>query len=551
MAKILIADDSLIARKSYESMLSGMGHEVVSSVDGVDAIRKFSLERPELVILDVDMPEVDGIAACGEIRRSPDGLVTPIIIVSALDNENDIFRGLDAGANDYLIKPVKEAHLLAKLKNFLGIAALHKHEFELLKSHTVFAGRYQIEKLLGMGIHSSVFLARDQAEGNRRIALKLLRRNFASQDITGSLLEGAGRLAELDSPHVVKVLDFGQLSDRVYIAMELVSGGSLENILKGKLLTEFEATLLGYDLSCALKVLDDNKIVHLDVKPGNILFGDNYKLSDFGVATRRYSDSLPQSGEIWGTVAHVAPEYLTGGELTIKSDVYSLGITLYRAITGDNPFASDRPSVSMFRQMNLSPPPVTQFDPGISRYFSNTIQSMLEKDPELRPAPGELMEVFAGLDEYLKYSQVKNLVAGKGGVLPSPAAETHDPLRTTEIIISAEGSQLKKKIAKARRHLDRLEAVKRFRSKHERLDFFRQFWDLNRYVKIKIVLALIFILLVTGALGAVIYRILQTTSSVSRSQSAPSGAFRGGEPSGGSISDSYGSDGVTAPRRRQ
>ncbi len=549
MAKILIADDSLIARKSYESMLSGMGHEVVLSVDGRDAIEKFSLERPELLILDVDMPEVDGIAACREIRRDPNGLLTPIIIVSALDNENDIFRGLDAGANDYLIKPVKEAHLLTKLKNFLGIASLHKHDFELLKSATVFAGRYKIEKLLGLGVHASVFLASDQVKNNRQVALKLLRKNFASEDITRLLLDGARRLAEIDSPHIVKVLDTGQLTDRVYVVMELMSGGSLENILKSKLLSEFEATLLGYDLSCALKALEDKRIVHLDVKPGNILYGENYKLADFGVITPRNSGALPQSGEIWGTVAYVSPEYLTGGELTIKSDVYSLGITLYRAVTGDNPFDSDRPSVSMFRQMNLTPPPVTQFDPSISKYFSNTVQGMLDKDPESRPEPGELMEVFAGLDEYLRYSQAKQSVGGNDAVMAYSPEETHDPLRTTEIIIAAESNQLKKKIVRAKRHLDRLGAVKRFRNRHERLDFFRQFWDLNRYVKIKIILALILILLVTGGLGAVIYRILQTASSVSMSQSSSSRTFQSDSKSTNRF-DSYGSGGSSTPRRR-
>ena len=87
-------------------------------------------------------------------------------------------------------------------------------------------------------------------------------------------------------------------------------------------------------------------------------------------------------------------------ELTTKSDIYSLGITLYQAITGDNPFDSERASVSMFRQVNLIPPALQNYDKGVSEYFSGAVFAMLEKNPAQRPSEEELEEVFASLVEY-------------------------------------------------------------------------------------------------------------------------------------------------------
>ena len=149
MARILIADDSLVVRKSYESMLTFLGHEVISCKDGKDTVAAFETQSPELLILDVQMPVMNGLEACRAIRRLPNGISVPIIIVSALEDEDDILKGLNAGANDYLIKPVKEAHLIAKLKTSLGISALHRQDFDLAKKRTVFAGKYRIEKMLG------------------------------------------------------------------------------------------------------------------------------------------------------------------------------------------------------------------------------------------------------------------------------------------------------------------------------------------------------------------------------------------------------------------
>ena len=404
MARILIADDSLVVRKSYESMLTFLGHDVISCKDGKDAVTTFETESPELLILDIQMPVMNGFDACRAIRRLPNGASVPIIIVSALDEEDDIIKGLNAGANDYLVKPVKEAHLIAKLKTSLGIAALHRQDFDLAKKRTVFAGKYRIEKMLGYGAHSTVFLVSDLEDNNRKFALKLLKESFMAEDMVRYFIAEAEVIRKIDSEYILKIYDVGKFQDRIYLVLEFAADGDLQKILKHKKLTELEASQLGYDIVRGIKELRKKKIVHLDIKPGNILFSNGqYKLADFGMVIPRKSVTMPLNAEIWGTAGYISPEYLTSEkELTTKSDIYSLGITLYQAITGDNPFDSERTSVSMFRQVNLIPPALQNYDKNVSEYFSGAVFAMLEKDPAERPSEEELEEVFASLVEYNK-----------------------------------------------------------------------------------------------------------------------------------------------------
>jgi serine/threonine protein kinase len=402
MARILIADDSLVVRKSYESMLSFLGHEVISCKDGKDTLAAFQAKSPELLILDVQMPVMDGLEACREIRRMPNGATVPIIIVSALEEEDDILKGLNSGANDYLVKPVREAHLIAKLKTSLGISALHKQDFELAKKRTVFAGKYRIEKMLGYGSHSTVFLVSDIENNNKQYALKLLKESFAAEDMVKCFIAEAEKISKINCEQILKIYDVGKYQDRIYLVLELAADGDLQKILKHRRLTELEASQLAYDIIRGIKTLRNNKIVHLDIKPGNILFSNgHYKLTDFGMAIPRKSATMPLNAEIWGTAGYISPEYLTSEQaLTTKTDIYSFGITLYQAITGDNPFNSERASVSMFRQVNLIPPPLQDYDKNVSKYFSGVVQSMLEKDPAQRPVEEELEEVFSSLIEY-------------------------------------------------------------------------------------------------------------------------------------------------------
>ncbi len=401
MSKILVADDSILAQKSYEQMLEFLGYEVIMCSNGIEAVNAFMEQNPDLVILDVDMPAMNGFEACRKIRKTADGLNVPIIIVSAGDSEEDVVNGMNAGANDYLLKPVKESHLIAKLKTFLKFSMVHKDDLELVKHHVEFAGRYIIEKLLGHGAHSVVFLAKDKVSG-KHVAVKLVS-TPELESFSKAFLEIAEKIKNIESSNILKIHDFGQYAGRFYIILEYAENGDLAQRLKRHKFSEEEAVKLALDLITGLKELDKNGIVHFDIKPENIMIsGDKYKLGDFGIATHRDTATIPIKMEIWSTAAYLPPEYLNDSSaVSIKSDIYSLGITLYQAITGDNPFQSDKPTVAMFKQVNLVPPALETYDNRITKYFSDAVAAMMDKEPDNRPSLDEIEHFLTHLLEFL------------------------------------------------------------------------------------------------------------------------------------------------------
>ncbi|MFZ2656447.1 MAG: protein kinase, partial [Victivallales bacterium] len=401
MSKILAADDSILAQKSYRQMLEFLGHEVIICANGIEAVNAFREQKPDLVILDVDMPEMNGFDACREMRKIPDGLAIPIIMVSVEDSEEDITNGMNAGANDYLVKPVKEPHLIAKLKTFLKFSFIHKEDLDLVRNQVEFAGRYKIEKILGHGAHSVVFLAKDKETGNE-VAVKVVT-TPELETFAKSFIETAERIRKVDSKNILKIYDYGQYAGKFYIILEYADKGDLAAELRRHKLSEQEALKLGLDIAKGLKELDKHGIVHFDIKPENIMFaGSDYKLGDFGIIQQRESGTVPIKSEIWSTAAYLPPEYLNDSTaVSIRSDIYALGVTLYQAVTGENPFQSEKSALCMFKQMNLVPPSIKSFDPRITEYFSDTLDAMLDKKPENRPSVDEIMEFFSNILDYL------------------------------------------------------------------------------------------------------------------------------------------------------
>ncbi len=401
MSKILVADDSKITQEAYVRMLELLNYEVVVCGNGRQAVSRFKETQPDLVILDIDMPELNGFDACREIRKTPCGLNVPVIMVSSGESEEDIVKGINAGANDYLIKPVKDALLSAKLKTFLSFSRLvNKADLDLVQNHVEIADRYIIEKLLGHGAHSVVFLAKDRETGDQ-VAVKLVTTPEV-ENFSRAFVETLGKIEKIESPNVLKVHDFGKYAGRFYIILEFVENGDLSKLLKQRKLSEKEAVKMALDLISGLKEFDKHGIVHFDIKPENIMISDTaYTLGDFGIAALRETGTTPIKTELWSTAAYLPPEYLSDSpKFSSKSDIYSLGITLYQAITGDNPFQSDKPSMSMFKQINLVPPSLETCDSRISKYFSNTVASMMDKNPDSRPRLNRIERVFKYMLEF-------------------------------------------------------------------------------------------------------------------------------------------------------
>ena len=406
MALVLVADDSSIVCEVYKDMLDLMGHTSIICSDGLQAVEAFKNKTPDLVLLDVNMPVLNGIDACKEIRRIPAGVTIPIVMISSLDDEEDVLRGLNAGADDYLPKPVKSTFLAAKLKNLLGTAALHKDDFELAKTKTTLAGRYSIKKVLGYGSHSVVFLATDAEKDDTEIAIKLLKRDFACMDIAEPFVDVARKYMEAKCNNLVQIYDVAMYDGRAYLAMEYVPGGCVLSRLRARTIADWEACKLGLDIVRALIAVKEQGALHLDIKPENIMInGPDFKLADFGIMIPRESATVPVGMELWSTPEYICPEYLSGEQdISARSDVYSLGVTLYQAVSGENPFAASSSASSMFRQINLTPPPLKELDESIAQGFSDAVDAMLDKDPDERPRLVELEEIFSKLYDYLKYA---------------------------------------------------------------------------------------------------------------------------------------------------
>ncbi len=401
MAHILIADDDRVIHFIYSKIITALGHDITKCVNGLEAVDAVRDNSFDLIILDNMMPEMDGYKACQEIRRLPNGIAVPIIIVSADDSQESILKFLSAGANDYLLKPISEPILVAKLKNFLKTASLHKNEFEMVKQQATIADKYKICKVLGYGAHSVVFLA-EHLEENRLVAVKLLNRHAVAEELLAPITELALKLQDADLDNVVEILGMGQYGDNIYIILEYADGGDLGSKLKqvGRM-SEKEVVDVGYDIATALVSMAKNNITHLDLKPENVMIDKGvYKLSDFGVVAERPGTTMALTQEIWGTPAYSAPEVLVDSKnISIKSDIYSLAICLYESLVGDNPFAADKPAVSMFRQLNLAPIPLMDMGGHFSVECSALVDAMLSKDSALRPSPTELQKSFAYLKE--------------------------------------------------------------------------------------------------------------------------------------------------------
>ncbi len=248
-------------------------------------------------------------------------------------------------------------------------------------------GGYRIERPLGRGRTGLVVLA-VQESLRRRVALKLLDpRLAADRDFVQRFESEAHAAAALNHPNVVTVHDSGEVEGQRFLAMEFMSGGSLEDELarEGRLAWPRVLDVL-HDAGAALAYAESRGIVHRDVKPSNLMRGEGgmVKLADLGLAT---AASVPdQDGRVFGTPHFVSPEQARGGAVDHRSDLYSLGATAYRLLTGTTPFEGRTAREILRAQLALDPEPPRARAPGLPPEVDALVLRLLAKDPEGRPA---------------------------------------------------------------------------------------------------------------------------------------------------------------------
>ena len=207
-----------------------------------------------------------------------------------------------------------------------------------------FFGDYELERELGQGGMGTVYLARDTGL-NRKVALKILRHDLSDDpSFSRKFLDEVEVTASLSHPNIIRVYTLGEQDGRLYLVMEHLDEPSLEQRMDSeKKIPERDVLETGIGIASALQFANEETgLIHRDIKPGNILFGRGNisKLADFGLAAGARS-ALGQQDEIWGTPYYVSPERLSREEEDIRSDIYSLGATLYHALAGRAPFEAE------------------------------------------------------------------------------------------------------------------------------------------------------------------------------------------------------------------
>src|SRR3954464_9998740 len=253
---------------------------------------------------------------------------------------------------------------------------------------------FALLETLGVGGMGSVYKARD-TRLNRFVALKLLRPELSADPAEIQRLEQEARAtAAVNDPNVVQVFSSGTDHGQFYLVMELVDQGSLDDRMaeQGRVP---EALVLdtGIQVARGLRAAHEKGLIHRDVKPGNILFADEHtaKIGDFGLAVAAGQNAEAQN-EIWGTPYYVAPERLNNQPEDFRSDLYSLGATLYHAIAGRPPFEGETNSATALRDLKNKPQSLGAAAPGLRKETVRTIDRMIAPDPEKR---------FASYDELI------------------------------------------------------------------------------------------------------------------------------------------------------
>jgi len=258
-----------------------------------------------------------------------------------------------------------------------------------------FADRFVLENKLGSGGMARVFLGRDEIL-DRPVAVKLLNPLHGGTDI-GDRFEREGRTAaRLAHPNIVQVYDAGEAEfegrETSYIVMEYVPGGDLKGLIdvRGRL-PGAELARLGDEICAGLAHAHERGVIHRDIKPHNILLDDNghAKVTDFGIARALDATQATRTGAYLGTALYSSPEQLRGQKATPKSDVYSVGATLYQAATGEPPFSGGTPLEIASQHVSKLPTPPRERGADVGENLEALILSCLAKNPDDRPTAEE------------------------------------------------------------------------------------------------------------------------------------------------------------------
>ena len=424
MPKILVIDDDDAALKLVTLHLSRAGYAVQECIDGIRALGAIAAAPPDLIISDVQMPELDGYGLLSALRAQPATEAIPFILLTSTADHEGFRKGMKLGADDYLTKPVDRQELLdavaarlararaAKRAGASGGALANTGSFagasgagNLATSATAGASAgassaaaasgndaraftrltdYTLVRKLAEGGMSAIYLA-DQKSIQRRVVLKMIPLGKGiEQQVIDRFMQEHAMLERLRHPNIVEIYAQGFNDDHLYIAMEFFQRGSLNELLQGAL-TEETSFKFALQIARGLEAAHQQGIVHRDLKPDNVMVrhDQTLALTDFGIAKDlNRATNMTVRGEVLGTPSYVAPEQALGQAVGPAADVYSLGVMLFQMLTGRKPYQANDPANILYQHVNS---PIPKLPDDLAQW-QDLISFLMAKQPKQRPS---------------------------------------------------------------------------------------------------------------------------------------------------------------------
>jgi serine/threonine protein kinase len=439
MGTIFLVDDNPNNLSFLAGILRDHGFRVKVSSKGSRALVAIAAAPPDLVLLDIDMPEMDGYEVCRRLKADPTMADVPVIFLSALDDVHVKVKAFGSGGVDYVTKPFQAEEVIARIESQLKIARLRAevdarqrdlerrnaelvamneallranrradrafHAFSDVLPGTLFDLRYRLESKIGSGGFGVVYRA-VHIGLQRSVAVKIFRPS-GGRDTRASLerfrLEGVSA-CRVHHPNAIAVLDSGvSPAGSAYLVMELLEGRTLADEIRERGRLPLARSARVARVVCeVLDAAHTAGIVHRDVKPENVFLhrvGDDevVKVLDFGLA-RLLDDEFDSrgraptlGGSMIGTPAFIAPERLLGDAYDGKADVYSVGVLVYEMLAGTGPFpASANRHAQIASSLIHAPLALGEHVCGLPPTFEATVMRALARDPADRPSAREL-----------------------------------------------------------------------------------------------------------------------------------------------------------------
>jgi hypothetical protein len=251
----------------------------------------------------------------------------------------------------------------------------------------VIGGRYELADRIGGGGMADVFRAHDRTL-DRDVAVKVMRPAFAElAEFAERFHREAEALAAIEHPNIVRVLDYGTSDDGPFIVMELVTGGTLQNLMRARgRVDQYAAAKIAAGIADGLEAAHIRGVLHRDLKPDNVLLdGEGQaKIADFGIARLAAATAITRTGELLGTPHYLAPEQMSGDVVDERADIYALGVILYEMLTGARPTGGTTPSEIVSRRLRLDPRPPSRLVP-LAPALNGLVLRTLARDPARRP----------------------------------------------------------------------------------------------------------------------------------------------------------------------